>query len=147
MNFVFLRSMPTFSRNLDFQSPKSQLFPEIWIFKVQNQIRLSFCTPSKLFHDTLFTESSGNRTTHPLGIGPLILWESGHHLGNGTWETGHAILWESDHLSSGKHPLGIGYLGDRFQPSRDRAVKTAPMPNAQCSLTPSTLSIRLPTNR
>ena len=27
---------------------------------------------------------SGNRDTYPLGIGPLILWESGHPLGFGT---------------------------------------------------------------
>ena len=51
---------------------------------------------------------------YPLEIGPLILWDSGHPLVNGTWETGHAILWESDHLSSGKHLVGIGNLGDGF---------------------------------
>ena len=61
---------------------------------------------------------SGNRTTYPLGIGPLIIWESGHFLGNGTFYplgtilssgnqttyslgVGPRILWESDHLSSG----------------------------------------------
>ena len=53
---------------------------------------------------------------YPLGIGPLILWDSGHPLGNGTWGTGHALPWESDHLFSGKNPLGIGNLGDGFQP-------------------------------
>ena len=47
---------------------------------------------------------------YPMGIGPLILWDSGHPLRNGTWETGHAIPWESDHLFSGKYPLGIGPL-------------------------------------
>ena len=52
----------------------------------------------------------------PLGIGPLILWDSRHPLGNGTWETGHAIFLDSDHLSSGKYPLGIGNLGDEVQP-------------------------------
>ena len=36
--------------------------------------------------------SSGNRTTNPLG--------------NGTWETGHSILWDSDHLSSGNREFG-----------------------------------------
>ena len=54
--------------------------------------------------------SSGNRDTYPLGIGPLILWESGHG------KRGHAILWESGHLSSGKYSLGIGNLGDRLAP-------------------------------
>ena len=49
--------------------------------------------------------------------GPLILWDSGHspwETGHGKrdtlssgirdilWETGNAILWESDHLFSGK---------------------------------------------
>ena len=32
------------------------------------------------------------------------------------WETGHSIIWESDHLSTEKHPLGIGNLRDGFQP-------------------------------
>ena len=64
---------------------------------------------------------SGNRTTYPLGIGPLIIWDplvlwnSGHPLGNGTWETGNAILWDSDHFSCGKHPLGIGNLWDEVE--------------------------------
>ena len=47
--------------------------------------------------------SSGNRTTYPLGIGPLILWDSGHPLGNMTcYPLGFGplilvgnILWES----------------------------------------------------
>ena len=60
--------------------------------------------------------SSVNRTTYPLGIGPLILWDSGHPLVNKTWEMGYAILWDSDHLSSGKHPPGIGNVGDEVQP-------------------------------
>ena len=54
--------------------------------------------------DILF---SGNRTTYPLGIGPLILWESGHFLGNGTFYPLGTIL------SSGNrdtYPLGIGPL-------------------------------------
>ena len=56
---------------------------------------------------------SGNRTTYPLGIGPLIIWESGHFLGNGTFlSSGNDfILWESGHLSSGNrttYPLGFG---------------------------------------
>ena len=60
---------------------------------------------------------SGNRDTYPLGIGPLILRES-DHLSSGIrdilWEPGHgkeghALLWDSDHLSSEKHPLGIGF--------------------------------------
>ena len=34
------------------------------------------------------------------------------------WETGHTILWDSDHLSSGKFPLGIGNLGDEVEPFR-----------------------------
>ena len=51
------------------------------------------------------------RTTYPLGIGPLILWESDqatYHLGSGTfsWGTGHSILWERF------YPLGIGPLID-----------------------------------
>ena len=74
--------------------------------------------------------SSGNRTTCPLGIGPLILWDSGHPMGFGTssgirdilWDSGHAlgfgtssgiqdILWDSGHplgfgTSSGKRDLG-----------------------------------------
>ena len=29
---------------------------------------------------------------------------------------GHAILWESGHLSSGKYPLGIGNFGDGLAP-------------------------------
>ena len=45
--------------------------------------------------------SSGNRTTYPLGIGPLILWES-DHVSSGIrdmlWETGHG---KQDTLSSG----------------------------------------------
>ena len=45
--------------------------------------------------------SSGNRTTYPLGIGPLILWDSGHSLGNGT-----RYPPDSDHLSSGKTLFG-----------------------------------------
>ena len=60
--------------------------------------------------------SSGNRTNYPLEIDPLIPWVSGHPLGKGTWEIGHAIPWDWDHLSSGKHPLGIGNLGDEVQP-------------------------------
>ena len=57
----------------------------------------------------LFSENrdillSGNRTTYPLGIGPLFIWDSGlstllerfYPLG-----IGPLILWESDHLSSG----------------------------------------------
>ena len=61
--------------------------------------------------------SSGNWDTYPLGIGPLILWDSGHPLGIGTWETGHSILWESDHLSSGKREIlssGNREKGNRF---------------------------------
>ena len=54
---------------------------------------------------------SGNRNTYPLGIGPLILW-----IRDILWETGHAILWDSDHLFSGKVPLEIGNLGDEVQP-------------------------------
>ena len=46
--------------------------------------------------------SSGNWTTYPLGIGPVISWDLGYPLENGTWETGRAILWDSDHLYSGK---------------------------------------------
>ena len=53
--------------------------------------------------------SPGNQTTYPLGIGPLILWESGH-LSSGIrdilWETGH---WKRDTLASGNrttYPLG-----------------------------------------
>ena len=70
--------------------------------------------------------SSGNRDTYPLGIGPLILWDSGHPLGNGTWETGHAILWESgipeDKWSdsqriSGPIPRGKNLWGARIAPS------------------------------
>ena len=57
---------------------------------------------------------SGNRTTRPQGIGPRILWDSGHPLGSGTWERDHAILWDSDHLLSGKYPLGKHYLGNGF---------------------------------
>ena len=68
--------------------------------------------------DTLFSGkqeilSSGN-DFFPLGIGPLILWESGHPAGNGTWETGDAILLDSGHLSSGKHSLGKRYLRVRY---------------------------------
>ena len=50
---------------------------------------------SRLLSGKRDTLSSGNRTTYPLGN----------------------ILWESDHLSFGKHPVGIGNLGDGFQPS------------------------------
>ena len=48
----------------------------------------------------------------PLGIRPLIPWDldplsSGNRdKGNGTWETGHAILWDSDHLSFGNQEFG-----------------------------------------
>ena len=55
--------------------------------------------------------SSGNRTIYHLGIGPLILWESGHPLGNGTRYPlgfGPLILWEK---SSGNRNLG-----DEVQP-------------------------------
>ena len=53
--------------------------------------------------------SSGNRTTYPLGIGPLILWESDHlssGIGDMLWETGHG---KRDRLFSGNrttYPLG-----------------------------------------
>ena len=61
---------------------------------------------------------SGNRTTDPLGIGPLFIWDSGHPPGKGTWETdtlsseirtryplrfGQLIIWES---SSGNWEFG-----------------------------------------
>ena len=62
-------------------------------------------------HSTLWERFS------PLGIGPIILWET-DQLSFGIrdilWETGHAILWDSDYLSSGKHSLGIGNLGIGF---------------------------------
>ena len=55
--------------------------------------------------------SSGNWTTYPLGSRPIILWDSGPPLGNGTgYPLGIGL-----HLSSGKHTLGIGNLGDGFQ--------------------------------
>ena len=55
---------------------------------------------------------SGNRTTYPLGIRPLIIWDLGHFPGKGDiLSSGNDfILWESDHLSSGNlttYPLGI----------------------------------------
>ena len=60
----------------------------------------------------------GETGHYALGIGTFYcLWDSGHPLGNGTWEMGHAILWDSDHLSSGKYPLGMGNLEDEVQPS------------------------------
>ena len=51
---------------------------------------------------------------YSLGSRPLILWDPGHRLGYGTWETDpailwdpdHAILWDPDHLSSGKVLFG-----------------------------------------
>ena len=73
--------------------------------------------------DTLF---SGKRDILPSGNDFFFLWESDHlSSGNQTtytlgfwtsssWETGHAILLDSDHLSSGKHYLGIGNLGIGF---------------------------------
>ena len=66
--------------------------------------------------DTIF---SGKRNILPSG-NDNFLWES-DHLSSGIWdilwETGHAILCDSNHLTSGKHPLGIGNLGDEVQPS------------------------------
>ena len=54
--------------------------------------------------------SSGNRTTHPLGIGPLILWES-DHLFSGIrgilWETGHG---KQDMGNGTRYSLGFGPL-------------------------------------
>ena len=52
----------------------------------------------------------GNGTLYPLGIGPLILWETGNSI---LWESGKG---ESVFNPSGKHPLGIGNLGDEVQP-------------------------------
>ena len=41
---------------------------------------------------------------------PVDNWfDSRFPIRNILWETGHAILWDSDHLSYGKHPLGIGF--------------------------------------
>ena len=55
--------------------------------------------------------SSGNRTTYPLGIGSLILWESDHlSSGNRTiilWETGHG---KRDTLFSGNREFGNRFL-------------------------------------
>ena len=68
------------------------------------------------FGTSSWTRDMGNGTRYPFGfgpnilwetdhlssgIGPLILWDSGHPLGHGTWETEHAILLDSDHTSSG----------------------------------------------
>ena len=57
--------------------------------------------------------SSGNGTTFPLGMGPLILWDSGHSLGNGT----HSGIRTT-------YPLGIGNLGDEAQPFKVPTVQS-----------------------
>ena len=52
----------------------------------------------------------GIGTPYPLGIGPLILWDSGHPLGNGTRYPlgfGPLILWET---SSGNREFGNRFL-------------------------------------
>ena len=38
--------------------------------------------------------------------------------GNYPLVIGPLILWDSDHLSPGKHPLGIGKFGDVVQPCK-----------------------------
>ena len=56
----------------------------------------------------------GNGTHYPLGIGPLFFWKLDRvsfGIQDILWETGHIILWESDHLFSGNwtaFPLGSG---------------------------------------
>ena len=67
----------------------------------------------------IFQNVSGERDTFfvwkrdilPSG-NDFILWES-DLLSSGIrdilWETGLAILWDLDHLSFGKHSLGIGF--------------------------------------
>ena len=56
-------------------------------------------------------------TTYPLGFGPLILLDLGNPLGKGKWETGPAILSDSDHLFTGKRPLEKRHLGNGCWPS------------------------------
>ena len=82
-------------------------YPGNWTFYALGE-RTLYSLGNGKFYSLGTILSSGNRTTYPLVNGPIILWDSGHPLENGTWETGHAILWESDHLSSGNHPLGSG---------------------------------------
>ena len=61
---------------------------------------------------------SGNRTNYPLGTilfsGNRTTYPLEFETSLRIWETDHAILWDSDHLSSGKHPLGIVNLGIGF---------------------------------
>ena len=53
----------------------------------------------------------GKGTLYPQGSGPLILWDPGHPLRCWTMGNETAILWDSNHLSSGIHLLGSCFLG------------------------------------
>ena len=82
-----------------------------------------------LFHNSQMAVSqgiSGSNSIGSAGFVSNVLYPRGcpgsqtisgpDSLGNGTWETDHAILWDSDHLSPGKRPLGKWHLWNGLKP-------------------------------